>query len=140
MAHFFTKINGLEVNDNRDDFDAYYDPTLHISGGHTNNKGEYSRPLALHGKDIQMYAMDGSKINQNESNQFLLTTDANIQISTDKANIQLGSTHLNLFRDNAKEPNNLTTVNDLKINVGQEVANEYEVEEVNISNNENQEN
>lgn len=132
LAHFFTKINGLKVNGS-DEINNYYDPTLHISGGYNDLYGEYSRPLALHGKNIQMYALNGTG-NLND-NKFLFETDANLQISTDEAKLQLGSTYFNLFRDtnSNNKYNTLMTTNGLKINVGEEIPREHVIEEVNIS-------
>lgn len=132
LAHFFTKINGLSVT-GEEKITNYYDPTLHISGGYTDREGEYSRPLALHGKNIQMYAFDGRTVNS-EDNKFLSETDAGLKISTDEAKLQLGSTYFNLFRDTNSDNkhNTLMTANGLKINVGEEVSKAYVIEEVNI--------
>lgn len=135
LAHFFTKINGLKVKGSNE-IDENYNPTLHISGGYTDEDGEYSRPLALHGRNIQMYALDGSGRDPLDD-KFLSETDAGLKISTDEAKLQLGSTHFNLFRDTigTNNINTLTTANDLQINVGEEVLNDSMVEEFNAGNN-----
>ena len=138
LAHFFTKINGLEIKQSKDENNKTYDPTLHISGGFTEKAGEYSRPLALHGENIQMYAADGTYIDNNgkeDVDKFLSQTDAGLKISTDEAKLQLGSTYFNLFRGKDDEQiNSLMTTTDLKINVGKENLNDYWIEEVNIGN------
>ena len=134
LAHFFTKINGLKVRGNNE-VDENYNPTLHISGGYTDENGEYSRPLALHGKDIQMYALDSSGGSSTADNdKFLSETDAGLKISTNEAKLQLGSTKLNLFRDNSNEVNTLSTVNSLNINVGKKVLAETKIEEYDAGN------
>jgi hypothetical protein len=130
LAHFFTHLNGLQVIQGQEK-SSNYDPTLHISGGFTKNEGEYSRPLALHGKDIQIYAKNNDDSISNSSDVYASETDANFKISTDEVNLQLGSTYLNLFRA-GNASNSLLTSGDLKINIGQETPVETSEIEVNI--------
>lgn len=133
LAHFFTKINGLKIKADND-INENYNPTLHISGGYTDEDGEYSRPLALHGKNIQMYALDGSGKDPLDD-KFLSETDAGLKISKDEAKLQLGSTYFNLFRDNTENTNTLMTVNDLQINAGlQNTLNNSMIEEFDAGN------
>ena len=88
LAHFFTKINGLNVVAEKE-IDDNYDPTLHISGGYTDKAGEYSRPLALHGENIQIYAKDGQFNNNLNFYKYQSQTDTSLKISTDEVNLKL---------------------------------------------------
>ena len=122
--------------------------TVFITGS-GNQLDEYTRPISMHGQNINLYAKkpiaedyvkvplgkgnyveDGNggyrEIQSGEQGNYTLgyvskTTDANIQISTDDSQIQIGGTKLKLFRENT-EINELTTTGQMSINIGLENA------------------
>lgn len=82
------------------------DSTLYITGSGTQNN-EYIRPISLNGKSIGLFASTNASI--------ATTTDANIQISTNNYQAQLGNTQFKLTREN---DNLLETRGKLDINLG----------------------
>ena len=114
MGQLFLKNNGLDPNIQNSD----HDPTFRISGGGS-NYGEYTRPIALHGKDISLFARPYDV--STEANKHVKETDANIRINTDALKLEVGQNHLWLNRTNANE---LQTKGNLTVNVGPAAATE----------------
>lgn len=106
LGQLFIKNNGLNPNSENG--------TLYITGGGA-DYGEYTRNISLHGKDIKLYARDFNRDKDKDT-----STDANIQISTNSAQIELGSsTGLLLQRNyNANDGNYLHTAGPMTINIG----------------------
>ena len=92
--------------------------------GLNNNGDEYSRPISIHGNNIALFAKTGSpneKIGYDENGNSIkagynwTSTDANIKISTQEYQTQLGNTKLILTRNNE---NSLDTRGNLNVNLG----------------------
>lgn len=109
LGQMFVSNNGFKA-------DGSEKSTLFITSGLTSEYGEYSRPLSLHGAQIDLFAKDASN-----TKRFYSKTDSHISLKTNEFNLNLGeegeSTSLNLYR-NIGSTNNLMTVGDLKINAG----------------------
>lgn len=113
LGQMFIKNNGFNADIENND----HDPTLYITGGLTENNGEYARPLSLHGKRISLFAKD-----QDVDKKIAKITDSELSLDTDSFKINLGSndkgfTTLRLFR-NFDNNNNLMTAGNFKINAG----------------------
>ena len=109
LGQMFISNTGLNPNINNNE----HDPTLYITGGLA-DEGEYTRPISLHGKYINLFAQDSMS-----QNDFFKTTDANLILQTNSFETSVGQSTFKLFRDlNNDISSNLMSANNLKINAG----------------------